>query len=113
MGKNKAKVKARNGQSVVYEIAAELEKYIDSEIRVSCIGHAQRGGQPCPYDRMISTQFGVAGARLVMGGDYGKLVILKNNGVTAIPLVESARLFYFNSLVTSMTSTNENCSSLN
>ena len=39
---------------------------------------------------MISTQFGVAGARLVMGGDYGKLVILKNNGVTAIPLVESA-----------------------
>ena len=75
---------------VVYEIAAELEKYIDSEIRVSCIGHAQRGGQPCPYDRMISTQFGVAGARLVMGGDYGKLVILKNNGVTAIPLVESA-----------------------
>ena len=86
----KAKVKARNGQSVVYEIAAELEKYIDSEIRVSCIGHAQRGGQPCPYDRMISTQFGVAGARLVMGGDYGKLVILKNNGVTAIPLVESA-----------------------
>lgn len=86
----KAKVKARNGQSVVYELAKELSQYIDSEIRVSCIGHAQRGGQPCPYDRMISTRFGIEGARLIMASNYGKLVVLKNNEITAIPLIESA-----------------------
>lgn len=86
----KAKVKARNGQSVVYEVANELANYLDSEIRVSCIGHAQRGGQPCPYDRMISTRFGIEGARLVMNKDYGKLVVLKNNQVDAIALSESA-----------------------
>ena len=86
----KAKVKARNGQSVVYEVANELSQYIDSEIRVSCIGHAQRGGQPCPYDRMMSTRFGIEGARLVMSSLYGQLVVLKNNEITTIPLSESA-----------------------
>lgn len=91
----KAKVKARKGQSVVYDVAKELGQYIDSEIRVSCIGHSQRGGQPCPYDRMISTRFGVAGARLVMAKDYGKLVVLKNNEVTAIPLSESAGILKY------------------
>lgn len=86
----KAIVKARNGRSVAYEVAEELEDYLDSEIRVSCIGHAQRGGQPCPYDRFISTRFGVAGARLVINQDYGKLVVLKNNQITSIPLSQSA-----------------------
>lgn len=86
----KAIVQARNGRSVAYEVAEELAQYIDSEIRVSCIGHAQRGGQPCPYDRQISTRFGIEGARLVMANDYGKLVVLKNNEISAIPLNESA-----------------------
>lgn len=83
-------VASRDGKSVVYDIAKELSKYIDSEIRVSCAGHAQRGGQPCPYDRAISTRFGVEGAKLVMNNDFGKLVVLDGSHVTAIPLTESA-----------------------
>lgn len=86
----KAKVKARKGFSVVYDIANELSKYIDREIRVSCAGHAQRGGQPCSYDRMLSTRFGVEGAKLIMEKEYGKLVVFKENHVTFIPLEESA-----------------------
>lgn len=86
----KAKVAARGGQSVAYEIAKELANYVDSEIRVSCAGHAQRGGQPCPYDRMISTRFGVEGARLIMEKDFGKLVVLKGELVTSITLEETA-----------------------
>lgn len=86
----KLKVEAREGHSVVYDIAKQLSHYIDSEIRVSCIGHCQRGGQPCPYDRMIATRFGIEGAKLIMNNDFGKLVILKDNQVTAIPLQETA-----------------------
>lgn len=86
----KAKVATRGGHSVAYDIAAELGKHIDSEIRVSCAGHAQRGGQPCPYDRMISTRFGIEGARLIMEGQFGRLVVLKGEKVTSIPLAETA-----------------------
>lgn len=86
----KLKVAAREGHSVVYDVAKQLSHYIDSEIRVSCIGHCQRGGQPCPYDRMIATRFGIEGAKLIMNNDFGKLVILKDNQVTAISLQETA-----------------------
>lgn len=86
----KKKVAARNGHSVVYEIAEQLGKEIDSEIRVSCIGHSQRGGSPCAYDRTISTLFGVEGAELILNKDFGKLVILKDNKITSMPLADTA-----------------------
>lgn len=86
----KLKVAAREGHSVVYEIAKKLSNYVDCEIRVSCAGHAQRGGNPCPYDRMLATRFGVEGAKLIMNKNYGRLVVLQANSVTSIPLEESA-----------------------
>ena len=84
----KLKVAAREGHSVVYDIAKQLSHY--SEIRVSCVGHVQRGGNPCPYDRLMATRFGIEGASLIMNNDFGKLVVYKDNSVTAIPLIESA-----------------------
>lgn len=86
----KAKVLARNGRSVAYEVADELSQEIDAEIRVSCIGHAQRGGHPDSYDREISTRFGVEGARLIIKKHYGEYVVLQGNHVTHIPLEATA-----------------------
>ena len=86
----KAKVLARNGRSVAYEVADELSQEIDAEIRVSCIGHAQRGGNPDSYDREISTRFGVEGARLIIKKHYGEYVVLQGNHVTHIPLEATA-----------------------
>ncbi len=88
--KYKAKVASRNGMSVAYEVDKELEGYFDNEIRVSLAGHVQRGGQPCSYDRLMATRFGIEGARLVLNQDYGKLVVLDKTEVKAIPLAQSA-----------------------
>lgn len=88
--KYKEKVAKRNGMSVAYEVASQLGELIDSEIRVSCAGHVQRGGQPCAYDRLMSSRFGAWGARLILKKDFGKLVVLDRNEVTAIPLAETA-----------------------
>lgn len=88
--KYKAKVASRNGMSVAYEVAKELGEYIDSEIRVSCAGHIQRGGHPCSYDRLMATRFGIAGAQLILNQDYGNLIVLDKTEVKAIPLQETA-----------------------
>lgn len=89
--KYKAKVAARNGQSVVVEIANQLQEILPkAEIRTSVIGHAQRGGQPDAYDRFISTRFGIEGARLIMSRSYGRLVVLKQGEVASIPLEDTA-----------------------
>ena len=86
----KLKVEAREGHSVCYDIAEKLSHYVDKEIRVSCAGHAQRGGNPCSYDRFMATRFGVKAAQMAMHNEFGQLVVFKNNEVVSIPLEETA-----------------------
>lgn len=89
--KYKAKIAARNGQSVVVEIGKGIQEALpDAEVRTSVIGHAQRGGSPDAYDRSISTRFGIEGARLIMNRSYGRLVVLRQGEVGSIPLEDTA-----------------------
>lgn len=83
-------VKAREGKSVAYEIADKLAKLVDMEVRVSCCGHVQRGGNPCAYDKVMATRFGVEGARLILNQQFGRLPVSKGTEVTSIPLTETA-----------------------
>lgn len=87
----KAKVAARNGASVVVEIANQLSEILpDIEVRTAVIGHAQRGGSPVAYDRMYATRFGIEGAKLIMNKKFGRLVVSQDGEITSIPLAESA-----------------------
>lgn len=76
--------------SVAYEIADQIKAAGGQEVRVTVPGHTQRGGSPSPYDRVLSSRFGAEAAELIKNEDYGRLVVLKNNAVTSIPLSESA-----------------------
>ena len=88
--KYKAKVASRQGRSVAYEVAEQLQELIPNEIRVALAGHIQRGGNPCSYDRFMATRFGVYGANLLLNKDFGKLVVFDKNEIKAIPLSETA-----------------------
>lgn len=76
--------------SIGYEIADKLKEKMGQEIRVTVPGHTQRGGSPSAYDRVISTQFGVEAAKLIMEKDYGKMVAMQNGKVVGVPLEEIA-----------------------
>ena len=88
--KRKEKIANRAYPSVAYEIADQIRECSGKEVRVTVPGHTQRGGSPVPYDRVLSSRFGAKAAELIKKEDYGKLVVLKGNEVTAIPLSESA-----------------------
>ena len=76
--------------STAYRLADELTRKGIQDIRVAVPGHTQRGGSPCPYDRVLSSRLGAKAAQMIADKDYGKLVVLVNNEITAIPLEESA-----------------------
>jgi len=76
--------------TVSYAIAAELEKLTGQDTKVAIPGHYQRGGPPCPYDRVLATQFGAAAAELIRNRDYGKMVAIQGGEIVSIPLAESA-----------------------
>ena len=76
--------------SISYKIAHEIEQATGQETRVTVPGHFQRGGSPDPYDRVISTRFGVNAAKLIIEEKYGYLVAMQNNEVVPVPLKEIA-----------------------
>ena len=93
MTKKELKEKKKNGvvyPSVAYEIGARIQEVTGSEVRVTVPGHMQRGGEPCPYDRVLATRLGAAAARLIADEEYGYMVALKNNEITKVPLSEVA-----------------------
>jgi phosphofructokinase-like protein len=79
------KVNRRLG-GVAYQVAAEIAQQIDLEIRVTVLGHIQRGGSPIPYDRLIATQFGKAAADLIAGGKFGQMVALRGEQIISVPI---------------------------
>ena len=76
--------------AVSYEIADELTKRLGSEVRVTVPGHTQRGGSPCPYDRVLSTRLGAACAQSIIDEEFGVMIGIVNNETKRIPLEESA-----------------------
>ena len=71
-------------------MAAKLEALTGQETRVTVPGHYQRGGPPCPYDRVLATQFGAAAAELIINKQYGRMVAIQGGNICSIPLEEAA-----------------------
>ena len=67
----------------------ELEKRLDMEVRVTVLGHVQRGGSPTARDRVLATRFGVAAADLIKEKDFGKMVALRGDDIIAVPIEEA------------------------
>ena len=76
--------------TVSYAIAEELEKLTGQDTRVTVPGHYQRGGPPCPYDRVLATRFGTAAADLIVRQEYGRMVAIQHGEIVSIPLEDAA-----------------------
>lgn len=86
----KKKLEKRPYPSVSYEIAAQIQKKSGREVRVTIPGHVQRGGAPCPYDRVFASRLGAEAGRMILEGKYGYMVGYKNREMVRVPLKEVA-----------------------
>ncbi len=76
--------------SVAYEIGARIQELTGQEVRVTVPGHMQRGGAPCPEDRVLASRLGARAGKLIYDGQFGRMVVIQNNEITSIPLSVSA-----------------------
>ncbi|WP_394524478.1 6-phosphofructokinase [Lacrimispora sp. JR3] len=91
--KKELKEKKKSGviyPSIAYEIGAMITERTGQEVRVTVPGHMQRGGDPCPYDRVLSTRLGAEAAMLIKNKDYGNMVVVQNNEIVKMPLADIA-----------------------
>jgi ATP-dependent phosphofructokinase / diphosphate-dependent phosphofructokinase len=71
------------------KVAEEIEELTNIETRVTVLGHLQRGGRPIPYDRILSTRYGVEAVELVNRLEFGKMVSLQGNTITSVSLEDA------------------------
>jgi 6-phosphofructokinase 1 len=67
-------------------LARLLEGRIDHDIRVTVLGHLQRGGSPSSFDRILGTRFGVRAAELCYHDNVGQVVALRGQEIVSVPL---------------------------
>lgn len=72
-----------------FDIKKEIEKLVNWDIRVSVLGHQQRGGSPTAFDRLLASRLGYEAVLAIMKNENGKMIGLVNNKVILTPLKET------------------------
>ena len=86
----KKKLEKSKYPSVSYEIAEKLREKSGFDVRVTVPGHTQRGGSPCPYDRVFASRLGSEAGKLILKGEYGFMVGYRNREIVKVPLEDVA-----------------------
>ena len=79
---------ARYNAETLARYFAEHRERLGFELRVTTLGHVQRGGSPGAFDRLLATRLGAAATEHLAGGTHGVLVGLLKGEVVATPLAE-------------------------
>jgi ATP-dependent phosphofructokinase / diphosphate-dependent phosphofructokinase len=77
---------------VGFTVGNAISERMDAEVRVTVLGHMQRGGSPTPRDRLLSTCFGVEAVRLVAACKWGRMVAIRGNQITDVSMEEAVKM---------------------
>ena len=73
----------------VHQFAKKITLNTGFSGRATVLGHIQRGGSPCPFDRMIASQMGEKAVDLLMQGIGGHCVAIRDNKIVSYPIEEA------------------------
>jgi 6-phosphofructokinase 1 len=71
------------------KLAAALEPVLDLDVRVTVLGHLQRGGSPTNFDRILGSRFGAAAVDAVAQEKFGYMVALRTPEIVLVPIAEA------------------------
>ncbi len=72
-------------------LADTLAPHVDAEIRVTVLGHLQRGGTPSSFDRVLATMCGAMVLDLVRDGRWDHMICVRNGQLDFTSLAESRK----------------------
>lgn len=79
-----------NKIGTTHSIAEQLANRIkDYDIKITIIGHIQRGGAPSAFDRILASRLGHAAVEALMKGKHGCMAGLMNDKITLTPFDQS------------------------
>jgi ATP-dependent phosphofructokinase / diphosphate-dependent phosphofructokinase len=72
-------------------ISQQLCHCLEMDVRVTVLGHLQRGGSPSTFDRCLGSRFGVKAVELIECGAFGQMACLKGRRITSVPIEDAIR----------------------
>jgi phosphofructokinase-like protein len=75
------------GQRLAEAITAKT----DYDVRSTVLGHVQRGGSPCAFDRELATRFGVRAVELIAEGKFGHVTGYNDGKIVAVPIEKAVK----------------------
>ncbi len=80
----------------VYKLAQRVtEKFDFYDVKVTILGHLQRGGSPSSFDRVLASRLGFAAVKELLNGKSSHMVGLRGNSVILTPLDEALNASHF------------------
>jgi 6-phosphofructokinase 1 len=86
-----------------------LKQMAEIDARVMILGHLQRGGTPCAYDRILATQFGVHAMELVSQGRFGQMVAYRKPRITSVAIADAIAEYNYVQLDSDLVNTARGC----
>ena len=68
------------------------KEYPEYDVRVTILGHLQRGGRPSAYDRILASRLGVAAVEALKEGQRNIMVGIKNDQVVYVPISKAVKI---------------------
>jgi 6-phosphofructokinase 1 len=80
---------ARHNAVAIASYLQERHEEAGFRVRLTILGHIQRGGAPLAFDRMLATRLGAGAAQCLVEGRRGEVVGLIGNQIVTTPLAEA------------------------
>jgi 6-phosphofructokinase 1 len=87
-GKRHTLVIVAEGAAKATEVAASIKLLVEHEVRVSVLGHIQRGGSPSALDRILASKFAQEAVDHLISDGLSAMVGLRNNKIKIVPFEE-------------------------
>ena len=67
------------------------KEYPEFDVRVSILGHLQRGGSPSAYDRILASRLGVGAIQALKEGQRNVMIGIRNDEVVYVPFTNAIK----------------------
>lgn len=94
-GKSSSIIVVSEGDQIgknIFGLAEYIETHLkEYEVRVTVLGHIQRGGAPSCYDRVLASRLGVGAIDALLRGEKDVMMAIIHNKVTSVPFTEALK----------------------
>jgi 6-phosphofructokinase 1 len=90
-GKRSTIIVAAEGVKGTRKLARQIQKKTECEVRLTVLGHVQRGGHPTARSRMLACLFGEKAVNTLLNEEKNKIIAIQGNQITTLNLKETAK----------------------